>query len=202
MTTVKKTAVQKTAVQKTAVTNGAILSAETLLQTTNVVANDIEVANKWKKLADLYIADGFTSKMLELDNKSYADTHNKIKTAILMAFDQQSRDLMVKFDRSKTDPKSKLSQFEQGIKDHLVRQIGSKYGKIVTHIKNTETSDQIKDKTKGVKTSKTPKDAKKKVAHYLDLAIRTLQEMKNPEIGVSTDIKTLQVIESKYKMAK
>jgi hypothetical protein len=200
MTTVKKTTAKKPVVAT--ITNGAVLSADTLLQTTNVVANDIEVANKWKKLSDLYIADGFTSKMLELDNKSYEDTHNKIKTAILMAFDQQSRDLMAKFEKSKIDPKSKLSQFEQGIKDHLVRQIGSKYGKIITHIKNAETSDQIKDKTKGATTKKAPKDNKKKVAHYLDLAIRTMQSMTNPEIGVSTDIKTLQVIESKYKTAK
>jgi len=206
MTTVKKSAKRPVATVATAkVSNGIVLSDKTLFETTNIVASDLKLASQWKMLADLYIADGITSKVLELkDNISYSDIHNKIKASILMAFDQQSQDLMVKYEKSKTDKKFKLSEFEQGIKDSLVRQIGSKYAKIVDHVRKAELSDELKDKTKGAnaKSGKAPKDAKKRVAHYLDIAIRTLQAMKNPEIGVSTDIKTLQVIESKYKTAK
>jgi len=174
-----------------------LISPKTLEQTTTVVRGDLVQANKWKKLADMYMADGITSAMLELENNPTCEQlHEKIKSAIRLSFDKDVQDLFVK--ETKT-----LSDMEKGVKSFWTKQVGSKYNKIQVHVKNAEAieSGESEDNSKGANTkvSKKPKTPKAQVAWFIDQAIRTMQAMKDPAIGVSTDVKALQVIASKYQ---
>jgi hypothetical protein len=170
-------------------------SSKALLDALNA---DNTAKAKWKKASDACIADGITSAMLDKSNKtSNVETViGQVEAIVLQSFNKTELAIFQK-------DKAKCSEAELVTRRFVQTEKASRYSKIVTHIKKMEDSELLDDKTKGAQTPKAgkkPKDAKAQVAWYLDLAIRTMQAMTNPEIGVSTDIKTLQVIESKYKM--
>ena len=171
-----------------------VLSLKTFELTTLTVKGDYAQDAKWKKLADAYHSDGITTAMLELPKKGetakYADLHTQIKSAIVLSFEKDTQALLAK--ESKT-----LSEIMQGTKAHWVRQIGSKYSKIQTHLLKFENVENgvIVEKTT---TPKLPKTREGKIMYYLDHAIREMQAMETPKQDVTKHIKTLTIVKSDF----
>jgi uncharacterized protein YjgD (DUF1641 family) len=174
-----------------------VLSSSASKALLDALIADSSAKAKWKKASDACIADGITSKMIDKSNRaSNVETLiGQVEAIVLQSFNKTELAIFQK-------DKAKCSEAELVTRRHVVTEKASRYSKIVNHIKKMEDSELLDDKTKGAQTPKAgkkPKEAKAQVAWYIDHAIRTLQAMTNPEIGVSTDIKTLQVIEAKYK---
>lgn len=172
-----------------------VLSPKTFELTTLTVKGDYAQDAKWKKLADAYHADGITTSMLELPKKGetakYADLHAQIKSAIVLSFDKDTQALLEK--ESKT-----LSEIMQGVKAHWTRQIGSKYSKIQKHLLNFENIENGVVAEKKDSAPKLPKTKEGRVSYHLEMAIRELQGMETPTQDVTSDIKTLTLIRSRY----
>jgi len=171
-----------------------VLSPKTFELTTLTVKGDYQQDAKWKKLADCYHADGITTAMLELPKKGetakYADLHAQVKSAIVLSFEKDTQALLQK--ESKT-----LSEIMQGTKAHWIKQIGSKYAKIQKHLLKFENVENgvVEEKTS---TPKLPKTKQGRVSYYLEFAIREMQGMETPTQDVTSDIKTLTIIRSRY----
>lgn len=171
-----------------------VLSHKTFELTTQTVKGDYQQDAKWKKLADAYHADGVITAMLELPKKGetakYANLHTQIKSAIVLSFEKDTQALLAK--ESKT-----LSEIMQGTKAHWVRQIGSKYSKIQAHLLKFENVENgvVVEKTT---TPKLPKTKQGRVSYYLEFAIREMQGMETPTQDVTSDIKALTIIRSRY----
>ena len=172
--------------------------------TSKIVLDAINADNtakaKWRKASDALVAEGVTSSMLDKSKKeSNVETLiGQVESIVLQSITKAQLEIRKKEKVKLNDEQLVTHRFVQTEK-------ASRYSKIVSHLKKMENEGILGDDSRGAQTPKAgkkPKDAKAQVAWYLDLAIRTMQSMTNPEIGVSTDIKTLQVIESKYKMAK
>jgi hypothetical protein len=132
--------------------------------------------------------------MLELPKKGetakYADLHTQIKSAIVLSFEKDTQALLAK--ESKT-----LSEIMQGTKAHWVRQIGSKYSKIQTHLLKFENVENgvVVEKTT---TPKMPKTKEGRICYHLDLAIREMQSMETPKQDVTKHVKTLTIVKSDF----
>jgi hypothetical protein len=152
--------------------------------------------NKWKRASDLLKSLGVMSYMIDKkSDRQVPETMQKVNDIVWKSFSDLERACYLK-------KKDVITDVEQVTKRFVQTETASRYSKIVSKLKLIEEEEIIKDDTKGAQTPKAgkkPKEAKAQVAWYLDLAIRTLQALTNPEIGVNTDIKTLQVIEAKYK---
>jgi len=172
-----------------------VLSLKTFELTTLTVKGDYAQDAKWKKLADAYHADSITTAMLELPKKGetskFADLHTQIKSAIVLSFEKDTQELLAK--ESKT-----LSEIMQGTKAHWIRQIGSKYSKIQTHLLKFENVANGTAEEKKTTTPKLPKSKEGQVCYYLDLAIRVMQSMETPKQDVTGDIKTLTIVKTNY----
>jgi hypothetical protein len=172
-----------------------VLSPKTFELTTLTVAGDYKQDAKWKKLADAYHADGVTTAMLELPEKGttskYADLHLQIKSAIMLSFEKDTQALIAK--ESKT-----LSEIMQGTKAHWIRQIGSKYSKIQTHLLKFENIANGTAEEKKTTTPKLPKSKEGQVCYYLDFAIRVMQSMETPKQDVTKHVKTLTIVKSDF----
>jgi len=179
----------------TAKVQAFVLSPKTFELTTLTVKGDYQQDAKWKKLADCYHADGVTTAMLELPEKGttskYADLHTQIKSAIVLSFEKDTQELLAK--ESKT-----LSEIMQGTKAHWIRQIGSKYSKIQTHLLKFENVANGTAEEKKTTTPKLPKSKEGQVCYYLDLAVRVMQSMETPKQDVTGDIKTLTIVKTNY----
>jgi hypothetical protein len=198
-------------------TPSMVLSPATFEATTKTVKGDYAQEGKWKLLADLYSADKITAQMLVLPKKGETSPHEKlhsqIKDAIRLSFSKEVQALLNKEVKN-------LDDIQKGVKAHWVRQIGSKFSKVQEHILEHDLKNDVidialalviypekakkyqdkQDKTKGAnKVGAVPKDPKAKVAYYLDLAIRTMQGLEKTDTNITQDIKTIRLVESKYK---
>jgi hypothetical protein len=172
-----------------------VLSPKTFELTTLTVKGDYQQDAKWKKLADAYHADHISIAMLELPKKGetskFADLHGQIKSAIVLSFEKDTQALLQK--ESKT-----LSEIMQGTKAYWIKQIGSKYSKIQKHLQKLEDKENGVAEEKKESTPKLPKTREGKVSYYLEFAIRELQAMETPTQDVTSDVKTLTIIRSRY----
>jgi hypothetical protein len=194
-----------------------VLSPATFEATTKTVKGDYTQDGKWVQLSDLYTADKITAEMLVLPKKGEQSPHeklqNQIKDAIRLSFSKEVQALLNKEVKN-------LDDIQKGVKAHWIRQIGSKFSKVQEHILSSDLKNDVitieralalypdkakkyqdkQDKTKGAnKVGPVPKEPKGKVAYYLDLAIRSMQGLEKTDTNITQDIKTLRLVESKYK---
>jgi hypothetical protein len=194
-----------------------VLSPATFEATTKTVKGDYAQEGKWVTLSDLYTADKVTAEMLVLPKKGETSPneklHTQIKDAIRLSFSKEVQALLNKEVKN-------LDDIQKGVKAHWVRQIGSKFSKVQEHILASDLKNDVitikralviypdkakkyqdkQDKTKGAnKVGPVPKEPKGKVAYYLDLAIRSMQGLEKTDTNITQDIKTLRLVEAKYK---
>jgi len=194
-----------------------VLSVEAFDMTTKTVKGDYSQEGKWKLLSDIYTADKVTAEMLVLPKagteSQFAKLHNQIRDAIRLSFSKEVQAILAKESKS-------LDDIQKGIKAHWNRQIGSKFSKVQDHILGSDLRNEVltieralalypekakkyqekKDAKKGAnKVGVAPKDPKAKVAYYLDLAIRSMQGLEKTDTNITQDIKTLRLVEAKYK---
>jgi hypothetical protein len=194
-----------------------VLSPATFEATTKTVRGDYAQEGKWVTLSDLYSADKITADLLVLPKKGeqspHEKLHNQIKDAIRLSFSKDVQALLNKEVKN-------LDDIQKGVKAHWIRQIGSKFSKVQEHILASDLKNDVitieralalypekakkyqdnQDKKKGAnKVGVAPKDPKAKVAYYLDLAIRTMQALEKTDTNITQDIKTIRLVESKYK---
>jgi hypothetical protein len=198
-------------------TPAMVLSPVTFEATTKTVKGDYAQEGKWVTLSDLYSADKITAEMLVIPKKDEPNRFEKlqaqIKDAIRLSFSKDVQALLNKEVKN-------LDDVQKGIKNYWNKQIGSKYSKVQEHILASDLKNDVitieralalypdkakkyqdkQDKTKGAnKVGVAPKDPKAKVAYYLDLAIRTMQGLEKTDTNITQDIKTIRLVESKYK---
>jgi hypothetical protein len=198
-------------------TPAIVLGEKAFKNTIETVKGDYKQEGKWKLLADDYSADKITAEMLVIPKAGEPNRFEKlqaqIKDAIRLSFDKEVQSILAKEVKS-------LSDVQKGIKSHWLKQIGSKFSKIQEHILSSDLKNNVitieralalypdkakkyqekGDKKKGAnKVGAVPKDPKAKVAYYLDLTIRTMQGLEKTDTNITQDIKTLRLVESKYK---
>jgi hypothetical protein len=194
-----------------------VLSAKTFEATAKTVQGDYKQEGKWKLLADDYSADKITAEMLVIPKKGEPNRFEKlqaqVKDAIRSGFTKETQALLAKETKN-------LDEIQQGVKNYWTRQISSKYSKVQEHLLASDLKNDVitieralalypdkakkfqdnQDKKKGAnKVGVAPKDPKAKVAYYLDLAIRTMQSLEKTDTNITQDIKTIRLVESKYK---
>jgi len=194
-----------------------VLSPATFEATTKTVKGDYAQEGKWITLSDLYASDKVTAEMLVLPKKGETSPneklHNQIKDAIRLSFSKEVQALLNKEVKN-------LDDIQKGVKAHWVRQIGSKFSKVQEHLLAHDLKNDVltiekalklypekaqkyqekADKKKGAnKVKPVPKEPKGKVAYYLDLAIRSMQTLEKTDTNITQDIKTLRLVEAKYK---
>jgi hypothetical protein len=194
-----------------------VLSASTFEIIAKTVRGDYHQEGKWKLMADSCTADGITAEMLVLPKKGepnpFEKLHIQVKDAIKSGFSKEMQALLSKETKN-------LDEIQQGVKNYWVRQIASKFSKVQDHILASDLKNDVitmdkalalypekakkyqdnQDKKKGAnKVGVAPKDPKAKVAYYLDLAIRTMQSLEKTDTNITQDIKTIRLVESKYK---
>lgn len=194
-----------------------VLSPATFEATTKTIRGDYAQEGKWVTLSDLYASDKITAEMLVLPKAGtespFAKLHEQVKDAIRLSFSKEVQAILAKEGKS-------LDDVQKGIKAHWNRQIGSKFSKVQEHLLSHDLKNEVitieralalypdkakkyqekQDKTKGAnKVGVAPKDPKAKVAYYLDLAIRTMQSLEKTDTNITQDIKTIRLVESKYK---
>ena len=194
-----------------------VLSPRTFEATAKTVQGDYKQEGKWKLLADDYSADKITAEMLVIPKKGEPNRFEKlqaqVKDAIRSGFTKETQALLNKETKN-------LDEIQQGVKNYWTRQISSKYSKVQEHLLASDLKNDVitieralalypdkakkfqdnQDKKKGAnKVGVAPKDPKAKVAYYLDLAIRTMQALEKTDTNITQDIKTIRLVEAKYK---
>ena len=194
-----------------------VLSPKTFEATAKTVQGDYKQEGKWKLLADDYSADKITAEMLVIPKKGEPNRFEKlqaqVKDAIRSGFTKETQALLNKETKN-------LDEIQQGVKNYWTRQISSKFSKVQEHLLASDLKNDVitieralviypdkakkfqdnQDKKKGAnKVGAVPKEPKAKVAYYLDLAIRTMQGLEKTDTNITQDIKTIRLVESKYK---
>ena len=194
-----------------------VLSASTFDLIAKTVRGDYHQDGKWKLMADSCTADGITAEMLVLPKKGspnpFEKLHIQVRDAIKSGFSKDMQAILAKETKN-------LDDVQKGIKSHWLKQIGSKFSKVQDHLLASDLKNDVitmeralalypdkakkyqdnQDKKKGAnKVGVAPKDPKAKVAYYLDLAIRTMQSLEKTDTNITQDIKTIRLVESKYK---
>ena len=194
-----------------------VLSQQTFDLIAKTVKGDYDQEGKWKILSDRCTADGITAEMLVLPKKGsesqFAKLHNQVKDAIKSGFSKETQALLNKETKN-------LDEIQQGVKNYWTRQISSKFSKVQEHMLESDLKNDVisieralalypekakkyqekEASKKGAnKIGPVPKEPKGKVAYYLDLAIRSMQSLEKTDTNITQDIKTIRLVESKYK---
>ena len=152
------------------------LSASALKLTTDVVKGDMQISNKWVKLADSYRAENVTAAMLETEKKGGSEgLREQVKSAIIAAFTDSERSLLA------TDTKA-LDDSDKGTKKTLQQRVGSYLDKVRSHIAKAEKEEEGGD-------AQASKTAVQRIHKLLDDAITKLQKLENPTFDVAEAVK-------------
>lgn len=116
--------------------------SETLVdKTVETLKADNGVQKKWKACADMWRADGFTSEML-LSDKEVRDAIKK--EVVLLSFTKTEQAIAAKPHTARTDEEKVTARWIQ-------TETGSRYGKIVRHVKKAEQEEAMTDDERGAK---------------------------------------------------
>jgi hypothetical protein len=194
-----------------------VLSEATFEIIAKTVKGDYVQEGKWKLMADSCTADGITAEMLVISKKGetnrFEKLQNQVRDAIKSGFSKEVQAIIAKEAKA-------LDDVSKGIKSHWLKQVGSKFSKVQEHLLASDLKNDVitieralalypekakkyqdnQDKKKGAnKVKPVPKEHKGKVAYYLDLAIRSMQTLEKTDTNITQDIKTLRLVEAKYK---
>jgi hypothetical protein len=118
-----------------------VLSNEARDFTVETLKADAGVAKRWIKARDMLRAEGVTSAMLEKD-KDVRDYMKK--DVILLSFTKAEQAIHAK-------PTTALTDEEKVTKRWITQQIGSRLGKIQSHVKKAEEEEAMGDDERGAR---------------------------------------------------
>jgi hypothetical protein len=155
------------------------LSASARSATIEVVKSESQTAKKYRKLADVYHADGIRSAMLETENNGgNVELRKSVKDAITAGFTDAEQALMAK------DPKT----LESGAK-HDRTTLKGRVDTMLNRIRNYLADDEAD----GSGDPRETKTAFQRMHDNLDKVITALQKLENPSFDVAETVKRIKL---------
>jgi hypothetical protein len=155
------------------------LSALARSATIDVVKAEGQTAKKYRKLADVYHADGIRSAMLETEkNGGNVELRKSVKDAITAGFTDAEQALMAK------DPKT----LESGAK-HDRTVLKGRVDTMLNRIRNYLADDEAD----GTGEARETKTAFQRMHDNLDKVITALQKLENPSFDVAETVKRIKL---------
>jgi len=155
------------------------LSASARSATIEVVKSESQTEKKYRKLADVYHADGIRSAMLETEkNGGSVELRTSVKSAITAGFTADEQALMAK------DPKT----LESGAK-HDRTTLKGRVDTMLNRIRNYLADDEAD----GSGEARETKTAFQRMHDNLDKVITALQKLENPSFDVAETVKRIKL---------
>jgi len=155
------------------------LSAQARSATIEVVKAEGQTEKKYRKLADVYHADGIRSAMLETEkNGGSVELRTSVKSAITAGFTADEQALMAK------DPKT----LESGAK-HDRTTLKGRVDTMLNRIRNYLADDEAD----GSGEARETKTAFQRMHDNLDKVITALQKLENPSFDVAETVKRIKL---------
>ena len=155
------------------------LSAQARSATIDVVKAENQVDKKYRKLADVYHADGIRGTMLETEkNGGNAELRKSVKDAITAGFTDAEQALIAK------DPKT-LDSAQKHDRDVLKNKVDKSLNDIRKYLYTDEATD-----------SGDPRETKtafQRMHDNLDKVITALQKLENPSFDVAETVKRIKL---------
>jgi hypothetical protein len=147
---------------------------------------DLTARNKWRKACDALVSDGVTSAMLAKPKKGETTPHEmliaQVEDVVMSSFTKLEREIYAKEPKVLSDEQKVTRRFVQTEK-------GSRYNKIVGHMKKHETDEE----QKATGAPKAIKGKVDKIKAKLNDAITLAQSLETPAFDVTDFVKEVKL---------
>ena len=163
-----------------------VLSENTAKFTVDALNADNVARNKWRKSCDALVSDGVTSDMLKKPAKGETTPHEtliaQVEDIVLSSFTKLEREIYAKEPKVLSDEQKVTRRFVQ-------TERGSRYAKIVRHLKKYESEEELKE-SGAPRAIKTKTD---KIKAKLNDAITLAQSLETPAFDVTDFVKEVKL---------
>lgn len=163
-----------------------VLSESTAKFTVDALNADNVARNKWRKACDALASDSVTSAMLAKPKKGETTPHEtliaQVEDIVLSSFTKLEREIYAKEPKVLSDEQKVTRRFVQ-------TERGSRYAKIVRHLKKHESDEELQ-------ASGAPRVTKSKVEKIkakLNDAIELAQSLETPAFDVTDFVKEVKL---------